>query len=173
MGPCRDHLVGAASATVITASLPSRGFLGEKTSFQSEPLSEAAPPILSAAAPSAGFKSSSAADCLTTPRVWQWAQCAEFLAPDPGTDTQPWLVFPLFHPVLAVHFLPHTLCSCSSFPLPGSLSQRKSYCSVPEYESHGLPWRLSGRESTCNVRDAGSVPRSGRSPGGGHGNPLQ
>ena len=24
-----------------------------------------------------------------------------------------------------------------------------------------------------DVRDAGSVPRSGRSPGGGHGNPLQ
>ena len=24
-----------------------------------------------------------------------------------------------------------------------------------------------------DVRDAGSIPRSGRSPGGGHGNPLQ
>ena len=24
-----------------------------------------------------------------------------------------------------------------------------------------------------DIRDAGSIPRSGRSPGGGHGNPLQ
>ena len=26
---------------------------------------------------------------------------------------------------------------------------------------------------TCNVRDTGLIPGSGRSPGGGHGNPLQ
>ena len=40
----------------------------------------------------------------------------------------------------------------------------------------GLPWWLIGEESACNtgaVGDAGSVPGSGRSPGGGHGNPLQ
>ena len=28
-------------------------------------------------------------------------------------------------------------------------------------------------ESACNVEDPGSVPGSGRSPGEGHGNPLQ
>ena len=28
-------------------------------------------------------------------------------------------------------------------------------------------------ESACNVGDVGSVPGLGRSPGGGHGNPLQ
>ena len=27
--------------------------------------------------------------------------------------------------------------------------------------------------SAENIRDVGSIPRSGRSPGGGHGNPLQ
>ena len=40
----------------------------------------------------------------------------------------------------------------------------------------GLPWWLRGKESTCNAgdpRDASSVPGSGRSPGGGHCNPLQ
>ena len=37
----------------------------------------------------------------------------------------------------------------------------------------GLPWWLSGKESTCNVGDLGSIPGSGRSPGGRHGNPLQ
>ena len=31
----------------------------------------------------------------------------------------------------------------------------------------------AGKESTCNVGDLGSIPGSGRSPGGGHGNPLQ
>ena len=30
-----------------------------------------------------------------------------------------------------------------------------------------------GKESACNTRDAGLIPGSGRSPGGGHGNPLQ
>ena len=36
---------------------------------------------------------------------------------------------------------------------------------------------LSGQESACEREDAGdaagSIPRSGRLPGGGHGNPLQ
>ena len=35
-----------------------------------------------------------------------------------------------------------------------------------------LQW-LSSKESTCNVGDVGSTPGSGRSAGGGHGNPLQ
>ena len=29
----------------------------------------------------------------------------------------------------------------------------------------GLPWWLSGKGSTCNAKDPGSVPGSGRSPG--------
>jgi len=40
----------------------------------------------------------------------------------------------------------------------------------------GLPWWLSGKKSTCNAgdaRDMGLIPKSGRSPRGGHGNPLQ
>ena len=32
---------------------------------------------------------------------------------------------------------------------------------------------LDGKESACSVGDLGSVPGLGRSPGGGHGNPLQ
>ena len=39
----------------------------------------------------------------------------------------------------------------------------------------GLPRWLSGKESTCNAGDAGDMgllSESGRSPGGGHGNPL-
>ena len=36
----------------------------------------------------------------------------------------------------------------------------------------GLPVGSVGKESACNVGDLGSVPGLGRSPGGGHGNPL-
>ena len=32
---------------------------------------------------------------------------------------------------------------------------------------------MGGKESTCNAGEAGSIPGSGRSPGGGDGNPLQ
>ena len=37
----------------------------------------------------------------------------------------------------------------------------------------GFPGGSDGEESTCNAGDLGSIPRLGRSPGGGHGNPLQ
>ena len=37
----------------------------------------------------------------------------------------------------------------------------------------GLPWWLSGKESTHNARDLGSISGWGRSPGKGNGNPLQ
>ena len=38
--------------------------------------------------------------------------------------------------------------------------------------THGLSQCLSGKESACNAGYTGSIPGSGRSPGGGHGNPL-
>ena len=44
------------------------------------------------------------------------------------------------------------------------------------YFHFGLPQWLSGIESTCSAEatgNAGFIPWSGRSPGGGHGNPLQ
>ena len=37
----------------------------------------------------------------------------------------------------------------------------------------GLPRWLRDHESTCNTGDIGSIHGSGRSPGGGNGNPLQ
>ena len=37
----------------------------------------------------------------------------------------------------------------------------------------GLPRKLSGKESTCQAGDLGSIPGSGRSPGERNGNPLQ
>ena len=40
----------------------------------------------------------------------------------------------------------------------------------------GVSWWLSDKESACtagDIGDMGSIPVLGRSPGGGHGNPLQ
>ena len=36
-----------------------------------------------------------------------------------------------------------------------------------------MPGGADGKESTCSAEDLGSIPGLGRSPGGGHGNPLQ
>ena len=36
----------------------------------------------------------------------------------------------------------------------------------------GFPGVSDGKESTCNARDLCLIPGLGRSPGGGHGNPL-
>ena len=37
----------------------------------------------------------------------------------------------------------------------------------------GFPGGLDGKESASNAGDPSSIPGSGRSPGEGHGNPLQ
>ena len=37
----------------------------------------------------------------------------------------------------------------------------------------GFPGSSDGEESTCNVGDLDLIPGLGRSPGGGHGNPVQ
>ena len=37
----------------------------------------------------------------------------------------------------------------------------------------GFPGGSDGKESACNVGDLDSIPGLGRSPGEGHGNPLQ
>ena len=37
----------------------------------------------------------------------------------------------------------------------------------------GFPGGSVGKETTCSVGDLGLIPGLGRSPGGGHGNPVQ
>ena len=37
----------------------------------------------------------------------------------------------------------------------------------------GFPGGSDGKESSCNVGDLGLIPGWGKSPGEGHGNPLQ
>ena len=45
------------------------------------------------------------------------------------------------------------------------------------HENHAkwkdFPGGSDSKEAACNVGDLGSIPGLGRSPGGGHGNPLQ
>ena len=59
---------------------------------------------------------------------------------------------------------------------------RVRLCATPETAAHQAPPSLGfsrhpggsdGKETACNVGDLGSIPGLGRSPGGGHGNPLQ
>ena len=40
-------------------------------------------------------------------------------------------------------------------------------------QSMGSSGSSDGKESACNAGDLGLIPGLGRSPGGGHGNPLQ
>ena len=40
------------------------------------------------------------------------------------------------------------------------------------FSEQGFPGGSDVKESACNARDLGSIPGLGRSPGGGHGNPL-
>ena len=39
-------------------------------------------------------------------------------------------------------------------------------------QDRGFPRDSVGKESACSAGDLGSIPRSGRSPGEGNGNPL-
>ena len=74
-----------------------------------------------------------------------------------------------FNFLISQKFPPHfILIPCSA----DTLDKILSYLICPQ----GLPRWLSSKESICNagtIGDLGSIPGSGRSPGGGHGNPLQ
>ena len=60
-------------------------------------------------------------------------------------------------------------CFCSVFPLVCK-SFAVQFC-TPTYM--GFPGGSDGKEPACSAGDLGLVPGLGRSPGGGHGNPLQ
>ena len=51
------------------------------------------------------------------------------------------------------------------------ISWRRDRLSTPVFL--GFPGGSDGKESACNAGNLGSMPGLGRSPGGGHGNPLQ
>ena len=59
--------------------------------------------------------------------------------------------------------------SLSKFESFGNPSKEKNRKKSPL----SFPGDSDGKEFVCNLGDLGSVPRLGRSPGGGHGNPLR
>ena len=64
------------------------------------------------------------------------------------------------------------LCGRSGLnPQIGKIPWRKVQQPTPVFM--GFPGGSDGKESTCNVGGMGSIPGLGRSPGGGHGTPLQ
>ena len=46
-------------------------------------------------------------------------------------------------------------------------------CNSTHWRCQGLPWWLSGKDSTCSAGDEGSIPGSGRFLGEGNGKPPQ
>ena len=74
-------------------------------------------------------------------------------------------------PSLITHLTLQPSLSCFAL-FPSSLL----YMSVVKCVStppRGFPSGSVGKESACSAGDPGSIPLSGRSTGGGHGNPLQ
>ena len=65
--------------------------------------------------------------------------------------------------VCLYHPSPVTLC------LEGPPSKK----GLPLPRKEGFPCGSAGKEYACNVEDLGSISGLGRSPGGGHDNPLQ
>ena len=63
----------------------------------------------------------------------------------------------------------HLIPCCPLLLLP-SIDVTISKC---ELGQTGFLGGSDSKESACNARDLGSIPGLGRSPGGGHGNPLQ
>ena len=61
--------------------------------------------------------------------------------------------------------------SCLTIPSSIYLSFLTFY--YEQTEKTGFRGSSVGKEYTCNAGDLGSIPRLGRSPGRGHGNPLQ
>ena len=78
---------------------------------------------------------------------------------------------------------------CIRASLVAQLIRIRLQCRRPQFDSRArISWRRDrlptpvflgffhssgGKQSACNMGDLGSIPGSGRSPGGGHGNPLQ
>ena len=54
-----------------------------------------------------------------------------------------------------------------------SLESNWGWVTYPHFRTYYFPSGSDGKASAYNVGDPSSISRSGRSPGGGHGNPLQ
>ena len=84
-----------------------------------------------------------------------------------------WLLLPLL--LLTPMWLVY--CGLSLLPDPTQhaqlLSLETNSCSTQAFIYWSLPGSSNGKESACNMGGLGLIPGWGRSPGEGHGNPLQ
>ena len=84
-----------------------------------------------------------------------------------------WLLLPLL--LLTPMWLVY--CGLSLLPDPTQhaqlLSLETNSCSTQAFIYCSLPGSSNGKESACNMGGLGLIPGWGRSPGEGHGNPLQ
>ena len=80
--------------------------------------------------------------------------------PDPGTESESY--------ALQADSLPAELVKVSP-----ELYATTVYLTIAYFLCWGFPGGSDGKESPCNVGDLGSIHGLGRSPGGGHGNPVR
>ena len=79
-------------------------------------------------------------------------------------------------PPSSTHSIPCSSDSTNQFPLLAKTVVWGKHCLETKVNSRnlgGFPGGSDGKESACHSGDLGSIPGSGRSPGGGPGNPLQ
>ena len=70
------------------------------------------------------------------------------------------------------HHLPHLLSVRGSLLPPRATHPHQAIAAIHTACNY-FPGGSDGKESACNAGDPGLIPRSGRFPAGGHGNPLQ
>ena len=92
--------------------------------------------------------------------------CSGLQFPSPGD---------LPHPRIEPASLKSSGTGSQVFPLAphAKFKTRRCFCSSWMKIHHGFPGGPDGKEFTCNMEDPSLISGSGRSPGEGHGNPLQ
>ena len=94
----------------------------------------------------------------------------------PLLQSRPTLCDPLDHSPpasLSTGLSREKCCNGLSCTPPGDLPDPGTEPESPTMAGSGLPRCSDIKESACNAGDPSSIPRSGRSPGEGSGNPLQ
>ena len=114
-------------------------------------------------------------------RVWLWATSwtgAYQAPPSMGFSSQEyWSGVPLPSPAICIHIFNSFFFNTKhwvEFPVLYSRFSLVIYFILSFiYIYMGFPGGSDGKESACNAGDLGLIPRLGRSPGEGNGNPLQ
>ena len=99
--------------------------------------------------------------------VLEFCSPSHLLPPTPPPPIPSHTLYTLPHPSL-----PHPNTTPTT-TLPPSLSQGKATSENIKQYQYAFPSGSAGKEPACSAGDAGLIPGSGKSPGGGNGNPLR